>query len=251
MASVTIISTNDALVEQSEDGVKWRELPFVGTISATGAEAPETEVNAFRGSGKISGRERVASLSLNVASYVPGHRSWRDVARASREGRRLNWRITTIETIVQAALAETKLAVAKATGAVTVTGNKAADLDFTKTNFSLGMAVQIGAGGTGKLYSVDFIGDGELEYEGNAVNKGVMHVSDPAQDGKAEPLAADLAETDKYKFVIPSYILGPFLATPSGRGNFEMAVEAAITASTTLVPSVQPEWLMRVVKQLA
>jgi len=245
---VTSISTNDALVELAEDGVKWIELPFVGTISATGAEAPETEVNAFRGSGKIAGRERVASLSLSVASYVPHHRAWRIAAKASREGRRLNWRVTTLETIIQAAITNTTVALATS-GLVTVGGTAAAKLNatFLGEDFGLGVALQIAS----KLYSVDFIGDGTLQYEGNAVDKGKIYVSDPAQDADASKRVADAVNASaSYKFVIPAMRLGPFLASPSGRGNFEMATESPLTASTTLTPSVQPEFSMHVEKAL-
>lgn len=244
MASVAVVASNDALIELSTDGVKWMELPFVGSVSATGAEAPETEINAFRGSGKISGRERVASLALTVVSYVPAQRAWREVTKASKAGSRLNWQITTKETIVVEDAANTMIAVSTA-GKVAVTGSKASEVDLDSDRFSLGMALQVG----NKLYSVDYQYDPtDPKFLGTDASAGDMYVSDPSRDEQTNPIASAIAATNKYKFVIPAFRLGPFLAAPSGRGNFEMATEAALTANVTLTPAAQPEWSMQVVK---
>ena len=67
---LVLVAGEGNLLEVSEDGVVWEELPYAGSISSTGGEAPETDVVTFREVGKLTGKRRVPSISVGIPSYV-------------------------------------------------------------------------------------------------------------------------------------------------------------------------------------
>ena len=95
MAGITLAESNFATLEFSADGSTFTGLPFIGDISASGGEAPESDVVTFSGVGKVAGHPRVPSLSVTVPSYVPQHASWTAIRNALINRTSLTWRVTT------------------------------------------------------------------------------------------------------------------------------------------------------------
>ena len=222
MPGLTLITSESATLEYSGDGSTFHEVPFIGDISASGGEAPETDVVTFKRIGKLIGKLRVPSLSIAVPSYAPNHATWQAIVNAAKAQTPLSWRVTTKEEeFYEASGAGNTVAIA-ITGIAAFAGTKP---DFTSENYAEGMVIEAGAG-KGNKYVIDTIS-----------SAGVVTVK-PAPD----PVVT--AKTD-YKIINPSLRLGPFVASVRSAGNFELATEGNLTTTLELTPRAQlPNWVI-------
>ena len=139
--ALTLITSENATLEYSSDGVAYRAVPFVGDIGASGGEAPENDVVTFSKIGKVVGHPRVPSLSVTVPSYVPNHSSWQTIHDALINRTPLTWRITTRESrFYEASGAGNTVAIADS-GLLSFLGQAP---DFTGGEFGEGMVLVLG-----------------------------------------------------------------------------------------------------------
>ena len=217
MPGLTLITSENAKLEYSKDGVTFLSLPFEGDISASGGEAPENDVVTFSRIGKVVGHPRVPSLSVTIPSYVPNLAAWADIRDALLKRTPLTWRLTTAESeLYKASGAGNTVAIAD-TGVVTFAGVKP---DFTTETYAEGMVIAVGNG----KHTID-----EIAEDGAIMVKPV-------------PEAA-IAAAEDYRVVNPSLRLGPFIASVRSAGNFELAAESNLTTTLELTPRAQlPAW---------
>ncbi|WP_425154708.1 hypothetical protein [Candidatus Palauibacter sp.] len=215
MRGITLATSENAELHFSGDGATFLELPFVGGISASGGEAPETDVVGFKGSAKLVGRPRIPSLSVEVVSYAPQLDVWRTITDAARARTPLWWRITTFEESLLPASGGNTAAIDTA-GAVTFAGLMP---DFTSDEYAEGLVIELG----GAKYVVDAISA-----------SGVVTVQ-PAPESDVSASA--------YEIINPSLRLGPFVAHVRSAGNFDLPAEGNLTSALELSPRAQlPHW---------
>ena len=207
---VVITNSNDATLEFSSDGSTYVVLPYIGDISASGGEAPESDVVTFQGVGKITGHLRVPSISIAIPSYVPNLAAWTDLQDAAQDGDAVNWRITTKEDPFYTASGATNTAAIAITGVVTFVGNTP---DFTAPDYDAGLVIEVGS----NKYTIDSI-----------TSAGVVTV-------KPAPSTA-VAATQSWEILNPSRRLGPFIATIRSVGNFDLPAEGALSTTLELTP---------------
>ena len=135
--TAALITAIDSLFEVSNDGADWAELPYVGDISVSGGEAPETDIVTLRAIGKIAGRTRPPTLSVQIPSLFPNHPAVKVVRLAQSGGDPIQIRLTTPERELFAAAADVMAAIA-ADGEVTFSGSG------TKPNFKEGSPFGVG-----------------------------------------------------------------------------------------------------------
>ena len=92
MAAPTVHPGSGSTVEFQISGV-WFNLPGASDASASGGEAPETDIRTYAGTAKTTGQAGVPTVAATVGIYNPLHRSWRLLRENS--GTRGPWRITT------------------------------------------------------------------------------------------------------------------------------------------------------------
>ena len=96
MAEILIPGDN-CTVEVSSDGSTWEEVAGASGISTSGGEAPETDIVTFKGVAKITGRPRVPTATVTLASYL-AHLPIMETLRLARNNKTaLSWRFRTIE----------------------------------------------------------------------------------------------------------------------------------------------------------
>ena len=216
--ALTIISSENAKLEVSGDGSTFSALPFIGDISASGGEAPESDIVTFSGVGKLTGHPRVPSISVSIPSFVPNLSVWKTILDALSDRGSLSWRITTLEEELAARADAADTAAITETGAVTFAGDAP---DFgAGTEFAIGMVIEV----AGAKYTIDQIS-----------SEGAVTV-EPAPE-------MAVAAQDDYKILNPSLRLGPFIAAVRSAGNFELPAEGALTTTLELAPRSQlPQW---------
>ncbi|MXX34639.1 MAG: hypothetical protein F4107_08550 [Gemmatimonadetes bacterium] len=202
-----------------QDDAKWRAFPGLGSVSGSGGEAAEEEIDAFDGTFKIAGDPGVPSLSLTISRFLPQHATVKYVRMKALAGQPLIWRFTTREEV----LLTTEAAIASATGAVTYSGDgtTGGNLD-NHDEFGPGTVIVVGA----KKEVIDTIGD-----------DGAMIV-DPKPSG-------DIAKATA-KLVRPALRLGPLTAKARSYGAFEAATGGVLASSLELTPSsALPDWTIQ------
>ena len=223
MAEILIPGDN-CTVEVSSDGSTWEEVAGASGISTSGGEAPETDIVTFKGVAKITGRPRVPTATVTLASYL-AHLPIMETLRLARNNKTaLSWRFRTIE--------ETIFSIMGATQTISIVEEGAANPgrvsfaagddgpDFTDLDlYGVGMTIEVG----GTSYIITDI-----------TAAGVVTVVPPA---------AAVTNQDDYKVNVPSLQLGPFVATIREFGNFELATENALASSIGLgLRSQLPQW---------
>ena len=76
MAAPTVHPGSGSTVEFQVGGV-WYNLPGASDASASGGEAPETDIRTYAGTAKTTGQAGVPTVAASVGIYNPLHRSWR------------------------------------------------------------------------------------------------------------------------------------------------------------------------------
>ena len=218
MAEILIPGDN-CTVEVSSDGSTWEEVAGASAISTSGGEAPETDIVTFKGVAKITGRPRVPTATVTLASYL-AHLPIMETLRQARNNKTaLSWRFRTVEEVIFSVMGASAEISISAMGAVTFAAGDDGP-DFTDTDlYGVGMTIEIG----GTSYIITNI----------AANGDVTVVAPPAM----------VAANDDYQVNVPSLQLGPFVATIREFGNFELATENALASSIGLgLRSQLPGW---------
>ena len=97
MAEPTLLPGVNSTVEVQIGGV-WYDVPGTADFSASGGEAPETDIRTYAGTGKATGFAGVPTVSIAVPLYVPTHETW--VLLRANAGTQLPWRVTSPEATV-------------------------------------------------------------------------------------------------------------------------------------------------------
>ena len=151
-AAKKLVRAENTILEYSKAGGTFSPFPYVGDISVSGGEAPETDIISFRRAGKLAGKVRVPSFSIAIPSYTPQLQAFKDIKEAIDDGDTLSWRLTTKkDTIFTNAVANDTVAIAT-TGIVTYAGTAP---DFSGSLFGEGMVIKVG----GANYVIDSISD--------------------------------------------------------------------------------------------
>ena len=214
---MTVIAGVNSTLEASKDGSTFFNLPFTGDITASGGDAPETDIPAYDSIGKVTGHPRVPSLSVAMASYVPNLDIWDTIYAAAADGDLITWRIRTSKRELHAPAGAGNTIGIAATGVVTFAGTDRPD--FTTKRFNVGLVIEVGSG----KYTVDSIS-----------STGVVTVR-PAP-------ATAVAAASGYKIVVPSLEL-EFSGTVRSQGNFELPAEGNLATTLEITPQSQlPKW---------
>ena len=220
MPGMTLVGGENTNLEYSNDGgATYYSLPYVGDISVSGGEAPETDIIAFRRTGKLAGKVRVPSFTMAIPSYTPQLQAFKDIRKSIDDGDTLNWRLTTRkDTIFTNADAADTVAI-ETTGIVTFAGDAP---DFAGSMFGEGMAIKVG----GENYVIDSISD----------------ATPPVVMVRPVPGAA-VAAAQPFMIDTPSLRLGPFTAKVRSPLGFDLPAEGNMTSSIDLTPEAQlPDW---------
>ena len=219
MPGMTLVRAENTDLEYSKDGATYFPLPYVGDISVSGGEAPETDIISFRRAGKLAGKVRVPSFSAAIPSYTPQLQAFKDIKKAIDDGDSLTWRLTTKkDTIFTNADTGDTVAIAT-TGIVTYAGTAP---DFSGSLFGEGMVIKVG----GANYVIDSISDD----------------TPPVVMVRPAPSAA-VAAAQPFMIDTPSLRLGPFTAKVRSPLGFDLPAEGNMTSSIDLTPEAQlPDW---------
>ena len=107
----------NATIEIQIGGV-WYDLPGIADFSATGGEAPETDLATYGGVGRATGHARPPSVSVSIPIYQPHLEPWTLLRQDANRGKRLPYRLTTQEGEVVGDPGTTTVAVTVTSGAV-------------------------------------------------------------------------------------------------------------------------------------
>ena len=219
MPGMTLVRAENTILEYSKDGADYFAFPYVGDISVSGGEAPETDIISFRRVGKLAGKVRVPSFTIAIPSYTPQLQAFKDIREAIDDGDVLNWRLTTKkDTILTNAATSDTVAIAT-TGIVTFAGTTP---DFAGTLFGEGMVIKVG----GANYVLDSISE----------------ATPPVVMVRPAPSSAVTA-SQPYMIDTPSLRLGPFTAKVRSPLAFDLPAEGNMTSSIDLTPEAQlPDW---------
>ena len=217
MAEPASISGINASLEVQISGV-WYDVAGVNDFSASGGEAPETDLITYAGVGKATGHARVPTVSASIGIYNPVHETFRLLRENA--GKRLPWRLTTQEGDVVGDPGDTTVAVTAATGAILVAPGGASDdwEGLTEDDrIRRGMVIKPTAGTN--RYVIARITSNMAGFA-NVVEGAV-----PA-----------LAATDAFTIVEPA-IRNSFIATVRSGSAFDLPGEGALNTTLALTPA--------------
>ena len=223
-----IPGANTKIEVQMKGQTAWTNIPFVADISASGGDAPTSEVLTYQAVGQITGSKRPETLTFAVPSYIATLPVNKDIRSASVDQENRNFRITTNEgtpafTASSSPGATLGSVAVAADGVVTFSGaNMPSMRDFNL--IAIGQVIETG---TAQYQIIDI-------QPGSGSQLPRVTVEAPASAVTATP---------GYQIVTPAIRLGPFLAGVTVAGSFDIPVEGAMSSTVTLAPvSVLPEW---------
>ena len=197
------------------NGTAWIEVPGVADVSASGGEAPETDIVTFEGVAKATGHARVPSFSVQVPLYNPlvaAFRYMRDNA-----GSRISFRLTTEESVVQD-FGSTTLAIVANTGVATLSINTAAGsfAGWEKDDrVKIGMVIKPDSGSD--RYTLESITSNT-----EAVVSGVSSNVSPA--------------ASTFELVIPA-LRDSFVGTVRSGSSYELPAEGGMNKTLSITPT--------------
>ena len=218
--ALTIVDSDNSVLEFSVDGkATWKEVPFVGSVEASGGETPSSEVVTFKRVGKVTGKDRLPSFTFSVPSFVPQHSSWKTLRENRAE--RIWMRIRTKEQLVATSTAGNTAAIAD-TGVVSldplVIDTPGHSIDWRTELYGIGLGIKIGT----SIYIVDTISD-----------VGVLTVS---------PVPSAAIAAMIYTVVVPSLGIGDgMFGRVTGLDTFSLTGESNLTKSFGFEPAVALE----------
>ncbi|WP_425154850.1 hypothetical protein [Candidatus Palauibacter sp.] len=220
MSKVVLVEGTDAKLEVSNDGgTIFHDVPFAGSITYSGSEAPTFEVAPFEGVGQGVGKPRIGSIEVGVLSYVPELGVYGILEDAFDDGSILTFRITTKEEQLDPEVTGDTIAIATS-GLVTFAGTR--DPNFTGDEYGRGLVLETQAGAK---YRVDAVSAA-----------GAVTVA-------PKPSAAVAAT--RYSILNPSRRVGPFRGKVSALRNFELPAGGAMSSGLTIIPRARlPRWVV-------
>ena len=219
MAHVIVTTYSDGSFEYLLSGSNYENIPFVGNISASGGEAPESEVPAIEGVGVAIGKLRLKTMAVELASYVPIMPQFSNLRQRAEAGTIIKFRIKTQKYIIYTSVGATETVAIAADGTVTFAapadGHKP---DFGGEEYGKGMVIAVG-GANHVVRSVDAAG--------------MAMVTAPA---------AAVAATDNYVISAEAMQLD-FSAKIRDQGGFELGAENPFSSSISLkCTHYLPDW---------
>ena len=142
MDALTLVTADNSILDYRSNGGDFKQLPFIGDISLTGGERPETEVMTLDSVGKVVGKKRIQSLSVEIPSYVPTLPAWKDLKAAYDDETPLTFRITTEEKPRYASTGAGNTVAIATDGKVSFVGEAP---DFLSGLIGMGMALSLPA----------------------------------------------------------------------------------------------------------
>ncbi len=218
---VTIPGLQTTIEFSNDGGAEWNELLNASDISATGGEHPESEIVGFKAVSRVTGLERIPTITITMPSMVPHHAAWEKILDAKDAGDVLQWRFTTRPQELASSGTATA-AIAMTTGAVTLAPSIATHpVDWRRDDLGPGLVIEIAT----KKYIVATISE-----------TGAITVS---------PAPTSAVAAAAYKVLVPSLRKGPFSASISSAEAFELPAEGALNASLAIRPLVRmPRWVV-------
>ena len=152
MAHVIVTTFSDGSFEYLLSGSNYENIPFVGNISASGGEAPESEVPAIEGVGVAIGKLRLKTMAVELASYVPIMPQFSTLRQRAEAGTIIKFRIKTQKYVIYTSVgaAET-VAIAAETVAIAADGvvtfvapTSGHKPDFGGEEYGKGMVIAVG-----------------------------------------------------------------------------------------------------------
>lgn len=177
-----VISSEQALLEISEDGNTWLEIPGSSSWSMSGGDPETRQTIMFRGTRQKAGAAQAGTIDCEFASYLPHHPAVQDLQEAFALSKKIRMRLTTEEDEILDSGAGNTCAIAAATGICTFAGSPA-NADFAGDDYGPGHVIEI----AGNPYTIISISDA-----------GVVTVTKPAANVGAAV----------YKILVPSLRLG-------------------------------------------
>ena len=138
MAHVIVTTFSDGSFEYLLSGSNYENIPFVGNISASGGEAPESEVPAI-------GKLRLKTMAVELASYVPIMPQFSTLRQRAEAGTIIKFRIKTQKYVIYTSVGAAETVAIAADGVVTfvapTSGHKP---DFGGEEYGKGMVIAVG-----------------------------------------------------------------------------------------------------------
>ena len=214
MAGGIVTFRPDALEVRAVGSTNWQEVPGVGTISKSGGEGSQTQIEAIDGVASITSPPGVPTIGVTLASYVPTHPSIQLIESSANSATQVEYRLTTQDEqeILPANADSAVVGISVTTaGVATIAGTGTLPAMSDDAKYNVGLHLEIG----GTTYTIDKINSNtEIVLDpapGTAVATSAFEVNRPAlrEQGIAEVQAA---------------------------GNYEGGVGAAISGGFTLAP---------------
>lgn len=211
-----IISSEQATLEISQDGVNFDEAPGVSSWSQSGGDPETRQSIMWRGTRQKTGAAQAPTIDIEFASYLPHHPVIGDLQEAFALSTKVRMRLTTQEEEIFASGtggSAGQCAIAANTGVCTFSGDDGNNADFTGDDYGPGHVIEIGA----NKYTIVKISDA-----------GVVTVVAPA--------AAVTAGA--YKILVPSLRLGGSTGLLVGVGapGPSLASQADLAGGVQLFP---------------
>ena len=212
--------SEETQLDYRKAGGDWRNIPGVAAYRETGGEAPTREVVAFESTTTLTGRKRVPTIECEISAYSPHHTSYKDLRASSIDQTLLQFRLRTLPVTIFPLTTGVQIAIAAATGLVTLSGPEASRPDFKDDEFAPGLVIV----NAGKLYVID-----KIDFTTGAVTINPLPDSDVS--------AAD------FSVIRPALTRGPFAAKVAMTDRGQMSSESNLTTSIRLQPTAElPDW---------
>lgn len=125
-----------------QDSANWFEIPGIGSVDFAPSTRTATTYSAFEGAFQVTGGLEIGTVTMEVASFLPNHRSWVYLDAQFNENNNVQLRVETNANNVFNSGTATA-AIAKDTGLVTFAPTNTVDL---MDSVARGMQLVIGTG---------------------------------------------------------------------------------------------------------
>ena len=203
------------IVEVSDDGSTYWEVPGVGTISKSGGEGSQTQILAINGVGSIAESPGVPTWTISLEAYSPNAKAMQILENAADSQNVVYYRLSTSAEVELKAVKSGDTVAIATTGVCTFA--PANSVDFTAAHLGrLGLRIKVT--GNTSLFTISGL-----------TSAGAVTVTDA-------PATAVAAAT--YSVVVPA-TRESGTGTVSAAGNYDGGPGAALTGSFTLVPDAR------------
>ena len=204
----------NALEVRATGTTDWHEVPGVGTISKSGGEGSQTQIEAIDGVASITSPPGVPTIGVTLASYVPTHPAIELIESSADSATQIEYRLTTQdEQEILAANADSAVVGISVTtgGVATIAGTGTLPAMQDDAKYNVGLHVEIAS----------------TDYRISKINSNTEIILDPSP---STAIATSAFEVNRPALAEQG------LAEVQAAGNYEGGVGAAISGGFTLAP---------------